>query len=74
MGNMWTKFQVDWTLTSSKTTLTKNFNLKQNERTDERMHRPENITLMVHRTGMTMLMCDGLTLKCIFDNTEVRLC
>ena len=42
--NMCTKFQVDWTSTSSKTTSTKNFNLKRNrrmneqttERTDER--------------------------------------
>ena len=28
---MFTKFQVDWTSTSSKTTLTKNFNLKRDE-------------------------------------------
>ena len=27
IGNMYTKFQDDWTLTSSKTTLIKNFNL-----------------------------------------------
>ena len=33
MGNKCTKFQVDWT--SSKTTLTKNFNLK---RMDEQMN------------------------------------
>ena len=33
---MCTKFQVDWTSTSSKTTLTKNFNLKQDERMDGR--------------------------------------
>ena len=32
---MCTKFQVDWTSTSSKTTSTKNFNLKG--RTDKRM-------------------------------------
>ena len=45
------KFQVDWTSTSSKTTSTKNFNLKRDERTEgqtygrtnERTHRPENI-------------------------------
>ena len=40
---MCTKFQVDWTSTSSKTTLTKNFNLKRdrrtNEQTDERTDR-----------------------------------
>ena len=37
MGNMCTKFQVDWTSTSSKTTLTKNFNLKRTDaQTDER--------------------------------------
>ena len=30
-----TKFQVDWTSTPSKTTLTKNFNLKRDEWTDE---------------------------------------
>ncbi|OPL21695.1 serine 2 threonine-protein phosphatase with ef-hands, partial [Mytilus galloprovincialis] len=35
-GNMCTKFQVDWTSTSSKTTLTKNFNLKWEERTERR--------------------------------------
>ena len=48
---MCTKFQVDWTSVSSKTTLTKNFNLKWDERTDGRTnrrtdgktHRPENI-------------------------------
>ena len=31
---MCTTFQVDWTSTSSKTTLTKNFNLKWDEWTD----------------------------------------
>ena len=31
MGNMCTKFQVDWTSTSVKTTLTKNFNLKRDK-------------------------------------------
>ena len=46
MGNKCTKFQVDWTSTSSKTTLTKNFNLK---RTDERRHRPENIMPLYYR-------------------------
>ena len=44
---MCTKFQVDWTSASSKTTLIKNFNLKWDRRTDGRpnawMHRPENI-------------------------------
>ena len=45
---MCTKFQVDWTSTSSKTTFTKNFNLKgldarTDERMDEQRHRPENI-------------------------------
>ena len=50
---MCTKFQVDWTSASSKTTLTKNFNLngrtdgrkdeRTNERTHERKHKPENI-------------------------------
>ena len=48
---MYTKFQVDWTSTSSKTTLTKNFNLKRDKRTtggrtdehtDGRTHRLEN--------------------------------
>ena len=38
-GNMLTKFQVDWTSTSSKTTSTKNFNLKQDRRTDGRTNR-----------------------------------
>ena len=33
---MCTKFQVDWISTSSKTTSTKNFNLKRDGRTDER--------------------------------------
>ena len=33
---MCTKFQVDWTSISSKTTLTKNFNLKRDERTNGR--------------------------------------
>ena len=33
---MCTKFEVDWTSTSSKTTLTKNFNLKRDRRTDGR--------------------------------------
>ena len=33
---MCTKFQVDWTSTSSKTTSTKNFNLKRDRRTNER--------------------------------------
>ena len=36
---MYTKFQFDWTSTSSKNTSTKNFNLKP----DERTYRPENI-------------------------------
>ena len=31
---MCTKFQVDWTSTSSKTTLTENLNLKQERWTD----------------------------------------
>ena len=35
--NMCTKFQVDWTSTLSKTTLTKNLNLKLDRRTDEQM-------------------------------------
>ena len=51
IGNMYTKFQDDWTSTSSKTKSTKNFNLKRdrlmddrtNEQTDEWTHRPENI-------------------------------
>ena len=42
---MCTEFQVDWTSTSSKTTLAKNFNLKRDEqtngRTDGRTHRPD---------------------------------
>ena len=50
---MFTKFQVDWTSTSSKTTLTKNFNLKRDGRTDgrtnERRHRPENIMPLYYR-------------------------
>ena len=33
---MSTKFQVDWTLASSKTTLTKNFNLKRDRWTNGR--------------------------------------
>ena len=33
---MFTKFKVDWTSTSSKTTLNKNFNLKRDTRTNER--------------------------------------
>ena len=38
-----TKFQVDWTSTSSKTTLTKNFNLKAEAgQTDEQMDRRTN--------------------------------
>ena len=41
---MCTKFQVDWTSASSKTTSTKNFN-----RTDERRHRPENIMPLYYR-------------------------
>ena len=55
------KFQGDWTSTSSKTTLTKNFNLKRDERTDEQTnkqtneltYRPENIMpLYYHRWGI----------------------
>ena len=46
---MYTKFQVDWTSTSSKTTLTKNFNLKQEERTQRRTN------------GTTNEMTDGRT-------------
>ena len=54
---MCTKFQVDWTLTSLKTTLTKNFNLKwdgrtnrrTDRRTDGRTHRPENIMPLYYR-------------------------
>ena len=54
---MYTKFEVDWTSTSSKTTLTKNFNLKRdrrtnertNRRTDEQTHRPENIMPLYYR-------------------------
>ena len=36
--NMFTKVQVGWTSTSSKTTLTKNFDLKRDRRIDERMN------------------------------------
>ena len=46
---MCTKFEVDWTSTLSKTTLTKNFNLNEQTdagQTDERTHRPENIVIM----------------------------
>ena len=39
MGNNCTKFKVDWTSTSSKTTLTKIFNLKRDERTHRRTNR-----------------------------------
>ena len=48
---MCTKFEVDWTSTSSKTTLTKNFNLNErtNGRTDGRTHRPENIMPLYYR-------------------------
>ena len=35
IGNMYTKFHVDWTSTSSKTTMTKNFNLKRDRQTNE---------------------------------------
>ena len=35
---MFTTFQVDWTSTSSKTTLTKNFNLKRDRRTNGQMN------------------------------------
>ena len=45
---MCTKFQVDWASTSSKTTLTKNFNLKWDRwmdegKTDQKTHRLKNI-------------------------------
>ena len=33
---MFTKFQVDWTSTSSKSASTKNFNLERDERTNGR--------------------------------------
>ena len=54
---MCTKFQVDWTSASSKTTLIKNFNLGRDRRTngrtdgrtDERTHRPENIMPLYYR-------------------------
>ena len=54
---MCTKFQVDWTSTSSNTTLTKNINLKRDEwqkrRTDERTYRLENIMpLYYNRWGI----------------------
>ena len=50
LGTIFAKFRVDWTSTSSKTTSTKNLNLKRdrrrdvtNERTNTRMYRLENI-------------------------------
>ena len=54
---MYTKFEFDWTSTSPKTTLTKNFNLRRDRRTneqtderrDERTHRPENIMPLYYR-------------------------
>ena len=39
---MYTKFQVDWTSTSSKTTLTKSFNLKRDQRMDEQADEQTN--------------------------------
>ena len=39
---MYAKFQVDWTSTSSKTTLTKNFNLKRDRWTDEQTEEQTN--------------------------------
>ena len=63
---MCTKFQVDWTSTSSKTTLTKNFDLNRDRRTDKRMqgrtdertHRPENIMPPYYpRWGIKMHSC-----------------
>ena len=44
---MCTKFEVDWTSTSSKTKLTKNFNLKQDGRTkDEQTRKHDNASLL----------------------------
>ena len=52
---MCTKFQVNWTSTSSKTTLTKNFNLKWDRRMNEWTHRPENIMPLYYcRWGIKM--------------------
>ena len=63
---MCTEFQVDWTSTSSKTTLTKNFNLKRDERmegqtdgrTNERTHRPENIMPLYYRKWGIKIILD----------------
>ena len=51
IGNMRYKFQVDWTSASSKTTLAKNFNMKQDrtdERKDERMDERTNAQTRKH--------------------------
>ena len=50
---MCTKYEVDWTSTSSKITLTKIFYLEEgqtNGRTDERTHRPVNIMPLYYRS------------------------
>ena len=40
---MFPKFQVDWSSTSSKTTSSKNFNLKRDRRTDGRTDEQTNV-------------------------------
>ena len=61
IGIMFTKFQVDWTSTSSKTTFTKNVNLKRDiwdgrmdERTNGRTQRTENTMTLyyIYRWGI----------------------
>lgn len=47
---MCTKFYVDWTLTSSKTTFTKNFNLKWDRRTNRGINGQTNYGLTDQNT------------------------
>ena len=58
--NLWTKFQVDWTSTSPKTTSTKNINLKWDRRTNRQTNRRTEAQTRKHnghKWGIKMLKC-----------------
>ena len=56
---MFTTFQVDWTATSSKTTLTKNFNLKRDRRTNGRTNGRTDVRTNRRKNGLTYERTDG---------------
>ena len=63
---MCTKFQVDWTSTSSKTTSTKNFNLKRDRRTDAQTRKHN-----AHNWGIKMFVGTRMSFLS-FQNTPRR--